>query len=80
MKLLANLRSLLAPSTEPLVVLGPGGDFTEHLVERDGVLRLERPDRAEVLDHTLQEVPPPTPSIPRRHPRPARHGALVAPP
>ena len=51
MKLLATLRSLLAPAGAPLVVLGPGGDFTEHVFERDGRLTVERP-----ACHTMQEL------------------------
>ena len=51
MKLLATLRSLLAPAGAPLVVLGPGGDFTEHVFERAGRLTVERP-----ACHTMQEI------------------------
>ena len=51
MKLLASLRSLLAPAGIPLVVLGPGGDFTEHVFERAGRLTVERP-----VAHTMQEI------------------------
>lgn len=51
MKLLATLRSLLAPAGAPLVVLGPGGDFTEHVFERAGRLTVERP-----ACHTMQEL------------------------
>jgi len=51
MKLLASIRSLLAPADEPLVILGPGGDFTEHLVDRDGRLAIEAP-----ADHSMQEL------------------------
>ena len=52
MKLLATIRSLLAPATDdcPLVVLGPGGDFTEHVVARDGALVTVSP-----VCHSLQE-------------------------
>ena len=61
MKLLACLRALLAPAADqPLVILGPGGDFTEHVVVRDGRLTRERPiedrdQRGIPQRHTMQE-------------------------
>ena len=51
MKLLASIRSLLAPSDDPLVILGPGGDFVDHVVERDGRLAVEAP-----AGHSMQEA------------------------
>ena len=40
-----------SPAGAPLVVLGPGGDFTEHVFERAGRLTVERP-----ACHTMQEI------------------------
>ncbi|MFM9181859.1 MAG: hypothetical protein ACKOV8_11560, partial [Phycisphaerales bacterium] len=50
MKLLASLRSLLAPVDQPLALLGPGGDFVDALVERNGrrIRELLAPSRARV--------------------------------
>ena len=50
MKLLASLRSLLAPVDQPLALIGPGGDFVDALVERNG-----RTDFEVVIDEIVQE-------------------------